>query len=92
MAEKQMNDVRREEKTMTTGSIIQNHIKVQATKKIERDVPSTGGGKTKKYPGLEKVKQMKEPTIYYPEEDIQSQIPAGTDITAEATTGPDRKK
>ena len=35
---------------------------------------------------------MKEPTIYYPEEDIQSQIPAGTDITAEATTGPDKKK
>ena len=56
-------------------------------------MPSNGGGKTKKnHPGLEKVKQMKEPTIYYPEEDIQSQIPAGTDITAEATTGPDKKK
>ena len=47
MAEKQTNDVRREEKTITTGSIIQNHIKVQATKKIARDVPSTGGRKTK---------------------------------------------
>ena len=49
-------------------------------------MPSTGGG------GLEKVRQMKEPTIYYPEEDIQSQIPAGTDITTEATPGPDKKK
>ena len=35
---------------------------------------------------------MKEPTIYYPEEDIQSQIPAGTGITTEATPGPDKKR
>ena len=35
---------------------------------------------------------MKEPTIYYPEEDIQSQIPVGADITTEATPGPYKKK
>ena len=36
-----------------------------------------------KYPGLEKVKQMKEPTIYSSED---------TDITTEATLGQDKKK
>ena len=36
--------------------------------------------------------QTNERTNNYPEEDIQRQIPAGTDITTEATPGPHKKK